>query len=71
MVDECVSIEDRGEAESGCSNRCHFGKVKSFLEGLNVFLKTLIVFLILSEYLVSTCISWIWSLTLAPSVNTF
>jgi hypothetical protein len=23
MVDECVSIEDRGEAESGC-NRCHF-----------------------------------------------
>ena len=43
MVDECVSIEDRGEAESGCSNRCHFGKVKSFLEGLNVFLKTLTI----------------------------
>ena len=54
MVEECVSIENRGEAESGCSNRCHFGKqVKSFLEGLNVFLKTLIVFLSLSEYLVS------------------
>ena len=36
MVDECVSIEDRGEAESGCSNRCHFGKrpkVKSFERG--------------------------------------
>ena len=55
MVNECVSIEDRGEAESGCSNRCHFGKrpkVKSFWEGLNVFLKTLTIVKVINKILI-------------------
>jgi len=35
MVNECVSIEDRGEAESGC-NRCHFRQTKTVRSRLKV-----------------------------------